>query len=69
MDRSSLPSVTDREAEVLGQLSAGRSNAQIAHVLHISVRTVENHVSSLLRKLGASDRRELGALAGPQAFV
>jgi predicted ATPase/DNA-binding CsgD family transcriptional regulator len=69
MDRSSLPSVSDREAEVLGHLAAGRSNAQIAHVLHISVRTVENHVSSLLRKLGAGDRHELAALAGPQASV
>lgn len=69
MDRSSLTSVTNREAEVLAHLAAGRSNAQIAHVLHISVRTVENHVSSLLRKLGAGDRRELAALAGPRASV
>ena len=51
---------------MLAHLAAGRSNARIAHVLHISVRTVENHVSSLLRKLEASDRRELAALAGPQ---
>ncbi len=67
MDRSSLALVTDREAEVLSQLAAGRSNAQIAGVLHISVRTVETHVSSLLRKLGASGRAELAQLAGPQA--
>ncbi|HET9422525.1 MAG TPA: LuxR C-terminal-related transcriptional regulator [Nocardioides sp.] len=66
MDRASPTSVTDREAEVLAHLAAGRSNAQIAHVLHISVRTVENHVSSLLRKLGAGDRHELAALAGPR---
>ncbi|MGH3386510.1 MAG: LuxR C-terminal-related transcriptional regulator, partial [Nocardioidaceae bacterium] len=65
MERST-PSVTDREAEVLTQVSAGRSNAQIGHALHISVRTVENHVSSLLRKLGAADRQELAALAGPR---
>lgn len=69
MDRSSPAPVTEREGEVLGQLAAGRSNAQIAHVLHISVRTVENHVSSLLRKLGAGDRRELAALSGPHASV
>jgi predicted ATPase/DNA-binding CsgD family transcriptional regulator len=57
--------VTDRENEVLAHLATGRSNAQIARALHISVRTVENHVSSLLRKLAVGDRRELGALAGP----
>ncbi|HET6741055.1 MAG TPA: LuxR C-terminal-related transcriptional regulator, partial [Kribbella sp.] len=41
-----------------------RSNAQIAHALHISVRTVESHVSSLLRKYGVTDRRELADLIG-----
>lgn len=39
------------------------TNAQIAGRLVLSVRTVENHVSSLLRKLGAADRRELAAMA------
>src|SRR5262249_52199478 len=39
------------------------SNAQIASRLHISVRTVETHVSSMLRKLGVADRRALAALA------
>ena len=52
-----------REAEVLDALGAHLSNAQIAARLHISVRTVESHVSSLLRKFGAADRRELAALA------
>ncbi|MFD7159755.1 LuxR C-terminal-related transcriptional regulator [Kribbella sp. NPDC059898] len=58
--------VSAREAEVLAALAAHRSNAQIAHALHISVRTVESHVSSLLRKYGATDRRELADLAGTQ---
>src|SRR4051794_28184855 len=53
-----------REAEVLDGLGERLTNAQIARNLHISVRTVESHVSSLLRKLGVSDRRELAALAG-----
>jgi DNA-binding NarL/FixJ family response regulator len=41
---------------VLAALGARLSNAQIANRLHISVRTVESHVSSLLRKYGAADR-------------
>ena len=52
-----------REAEVLDAVGAHLSNAQIAGRLHISVRTVESHVASLLRKLGAADRRELVGLA------
>jgi len=48
---------------VLDAVGAHLSNAQIAGRLHISVRTVESHVSSLLRKFGAADRRELAALA------
>ncbi|HXW43863.1 MAG TPA: LuxR C-terminal-related transcriptional regulator, partial [Streptosporangiaceae bacterium] len=52
-----------REAEVLDAVGAHLSNAQIAHRLHISVRTVESHVQSLLRKFGAANRRELAALA------
>jgi predicted ATPase/DNA-binding CsgD family transcriptional regulator len=52
-----------REAEVLDAVGAHLSNAQIAGRLHISVRTVESHVRSLLRKFGAADRRELADLA------
>lgn len=55
--------VSQREAEVLAALGEHLSNAQIANRLHISVRTVETHVSSLLRKLGAADRRVLAAAA------
>jgi predicted ATPase/DNA-binding CsgD family transcriptional regulator len=55
--------MSQREAEVLDALGAHLSNAQIAGRLHISVRTVESHVSSLLRKFGVIDRRELAELA------
>jgi len=55
--------MSQREAEVLEALGAHLSNAQIAGRLHISVRTVESHVSSLLRKFGVADRRELADLA------
>lgn len=43
------------------------SNAEIAARLFISVRTVESHVSSLLRKLGADDRKALTLIAGGRA--
>jgi DNA-binding CsgD family transcriptional regulator len=46
-----------REAEVLSLLGEHLSNAEIGARLFISVRTVETHVSSLLRKLAAPDRR------------
>jgi predicted ATPase/DNA-binding CsgD family transcriptional regulator len=57
--------LSDREAEVLAALGAHLTNSQIAGRLHLSGRTVEGHVSSLLRKYGVADRRELAALAGP----
>jgi pimeloyl-ACP methyl ester carboxylesterase/DNA-binding CsgD family transcriptional regulator len=59
--------VSDREAEVLGLVGAHLSNAQIARRLVISVRTVESHVSSLLRKLDVASRKELAELAASQA--
>ena len=55
--------VSEREAEVLEAIGAHLSNAQIAGRMHISVRTVESHVSSLLRKFGVPDRRALAGLA------
>ncbi|MFF4621970.1 ATP-binding protein [Nonomuraea jabiensis] len=58
--------VSPREAEVLAGLAEHLTNAQIAHRLRISVRTVESHVSSLLRKYGVANRAALVALSGPQ---
>lgn len=58
-----LEQPSQREAEVLALIRGHQSNAQIAQRLHLSVRTVESHVSALLRKSGAPDRRTLAALA------
>lgn len=55
--------MSEREREVLAVVGEHLSNAQIASRLHISVRTVESHVSSLLRKFGVADRRALAELA------
>jgi predicted ATPase/DNA-binding CsgD family transcriptional regulator len=51
--------VTAREAEVLALLARHLTNAQIAEALFISTRTVESHVSAMLRKLQLPDRRSL----------
>jgi predicted ATPase/DNA-binding CsgD family transcriptional regulator len=63
METGSQGPASPREAEVLAMLGTHMSNAEIAGRLHISVRTVEAHVSSLLRKYGAIDRRALAAIA------
>jgi predicted ATPase/DNA-binding CsgD family transcriptional regulator len=55
--------VTEREAEVLAAIGLRLNNREIAVRLFISVRTVESHVSALLRKLAVADRAALVALA------
>jgi DNA-binding NarL/FixJ family response regulator len=54
--------LTPREADVLELLQTGRSNAEIAHSLHVSVETVRTHARRVYRKLGVRTRRELRAL-------
>lgn len=56
--------VTEREHEVLGLVAAGSSNRDIADRLVLSVRTVEHHIASLLRRTGVRDRGQLAALVG-----
>ncbi|MFE7743021.1 ATP-binding protein, partial [Nocardia sp. NPDC057455] len=55
--------ISAREAEVLALVGEHFSNAEIGARLFISVRTVESHVSSLLRKLEVPDRRALAQRA------
>jgi DNA-binding CsgD family transcriptional regulator len=51
--------VTRREFEVLDLVASGATNAEIAEELHISIRTVESHISALLAKLQSSSRAGL----------
>jgi DNA-binding NarL/FixJ family response regulator len=50
--------LTEREAQVLAMLADGRSNAEIAREIGVSLKTVQNHVSHLLAKLQVSDRTQ-----------
>lgn len=53
-----FPQLTDREHEVLDLLAQGRPNSAIATRLHISDKTVRNHVSNIFTKLAVADRAE-----------
>jgi DNA-binding NarL/FixJ family response regulator len=55
--------LTDREEEVLLTVARGRTNAEIAHELHISLSTVKTHLGSLMSKLGARNRVEIAMWA------
>ncbi|MER5884036.1 AAA family ATPase [Streptomyces sp. NPDC001941] len=57
--------LSPREREVARLAGAGRTNRQIAQLLFLSPRTVEQHVAKALRKLGAASRADLAGLAGP----
>ncbi|MEO6628015.1 MAG: response regulator transcription factor [Aquihabitans sp.] len=57
------PPLTAREEEVLRATARGRSNAEIAEELYISLGTVKTHLSSLQDKIGVRNRVELAAFA------
>lgn len=54
--------LTPREVEVARAVGAGASNRAVARSLSLSVRTVEVHLTSIFRKVGASSRTELALL-------
>jgi DNA-binding NarL/FixJ family response regulator len=68
-DDPELDSLTPREQEVLRQIARGYQYKQIARRLNISIKTVESHVSSVLRKLQLSNRHELARWASDRRIV
>jgi DNA-binding NarL/FixJ family response regulator len=60
---STIDELTSREVEVLGLIAIGRSNADIAMVLTISLNTVATHVRNILAKTGCTNRTEAAAYA------
>ncbi len=55
--------LTEREEEVLLTVARGRTNAEIAAELHISLSTAKTHLASLMTKLGARNRVEIAMWA------
>jgi DNA-binding NarL/FixJ family response regulator len=68
-DRLPVSRLTEREAEVLRLMAAGRSNAEIAADLVLGVETVKTHVGNVLAKLGARDRTQAVITAYESGFV
>jgi DNA-binding CsgD family transcriptional regulator len=66
---SNAAQLTARELSVLGLVAAGLSNAQVAERLFVSPRTVDYHVSAVLRKLGVRSRGEAVAMAHDLALI
>ncbi|HYX75881.1 MAG TPA: response regulator transcription factor, partial [Gaiellaceae bacterium] len=67
--RDNPAGLTARELEVLRLLAEGHTNAAIGERLYVSPRTVDRHVSSLLRKLDARTRGQAVAAARRHGFV
>lgn len=60
-DRTGLAALTSSERRIAELAAAGRTNAEIADLLHLAIRTVETHLTSTYRKLGIRRRSGLPA--------
>lgn len=65
----SITLLTQREKEVLQLLIQGRRNGEISQLLHISIKTVETHLTSLYQKLGVQSRAEAISTAQRQGIL
>lgn len=61
--------LSPRESEVLALAAAGLNNREIGERLHLSAGTVKNHMSSILRRLGTTDRTEAAVLATKHGLI
>lgn len=67
--RSPLPTLTDRERDILGQLSRGLGNRDIARALFISEATVKTHLGRIYDKLGVDTRAGAVSVAKEQRLL
>jgi len=63
------PELSDRENEVLRLIANGKDNAEIAQELHISPKTVKNHISNILMKLQIDNRIQAAVYAVRRGIV
>ncbi len=63
------PELSDRETEVLRLIANGKDNAEIARDLHISPKTVKNHISNILMKLQIENRIQAAVYAVRSGLV
>lgn len=68
-DDPEMDQLTSREKDVLRLIARGYAYKQVARKLNISIKTVETHVSSVLRKLQLSNRHELARWASKRRIV
>jgi len=61
--------LTERELEVLRELTTNRSNEEIAEILNISLNTVKRHIQNMLNKTGYKNRLELAINAKTLGLV
>lgn len=66
---SPFPQLTAREREILGLLAGGMTNGPIARRLNPSPRTVANHISNILTKIGVADRAQAVVAARKAGLV
>jgi DNA-binding NarL/FixJ family response regulator len=64
-----LDQLTQREREVMQLIARGYAYKEVAKALHISLKTVETHVSAVLRKLQLSSRHELTRWATERRLI
>ncbi len=62
MNSRTMPSLTDRETEILSWVARGKSNSVIAQILGISPHTVNTYMRRLFLKLGTSDRTSVSLI-------
>jgi DNA-binding NarL/FixJ family response regulator len=63
------PELSERETEVLRLIANGKDNAEIAQELHISPKTVKNHISNILMKLQIDNRIQAAVYAVRRGLV
>lgn len=61
--------LSKRELQVLEQVASGKSNAEIAEMLHVGIKTIRAHVSNILSKLHLKDRTQAAVLAWQKGII